>query len=217
MEKRKKITIVGCGPGSASFLTEAARRAIAEASILAGAPHLLEMFATPVHERICFGGDSGLDLECLLSAVSERSGEKRTAVLVSGDPGISSLARPVLKKFGKDACEVIPGISSVQLAFARLGLDWTDARILSAHHGVPDISPETLSEFGIVAILGGHRRARDWIADLADNIGGGRVLVVCQDLSRFGERIERVPTAEFRLLSLSTRTIVLIIKEELLV
>jgi len=217
MTEEYKITIVGCGPGTAGYLTEAGRRAIADASVLAGASGLLDNFASPDHERICFGGQDGLNMDGLLSAVSERVGKARIAILVSGDPGLGSLARPVLKRFGKDACEVIPGISSVQLAFARLGLDWTDARIISAHREIPDISASDLLPFGIVAILGGHRRAQAWIADLAGAFGDGRVLVVCQDLSLPGESIQKIQVPEFRFLSLSTRTIVLIVREEVLV
>jgi precorrin-6y C5,15-methyltransferase (decarboxylating) CbiE subunit len=216
MEEKKKIVIVGCGPGSVSLLTGAGKQAISEASVLAGASDLLERFAEPHHGRICFGGNGGLDLAGLLEEVDRRGRKERVAVLVSGDPGIGSLARSVLQKFGKGACRVIPGISSVQLAFARLGLDWTNARIVSAHREVPDLSPEALSDFGIVAILGGHRQAQGWIADLAEDLGGGRALVVCQDLSRAEEKIERVSVAEFRFLPLSTRTIALIVQEELL-
>jgi precorrin-6y C5,15-methyltransferase (decarboxylating) CbiE subunit len=197
-------------------MTLAGREAVSGASLLAGTSHLLDAFASSNHERICFGGKAGLDIEGLLSAVDRRRRDARVAVLVSGDPGIGSLARSVLKKFGRDACEVIPGISSVQLAFARLGLDWTNARIISAHREIPDLSASDLSSFGIVAILGGHRHAQAWIADLAGALGDGRVLVVCQDLSLPGESIQKIEVPEFRLLSLSTRTIVLIINEELL-
>jgi precorrin-6y C5,15-methyltransferase (decarboxylating) CbiE subunit len=216
MEEVKKIVIVGCGPGAVSFLSLAGRQAIYEATVLVGAPHLLETFASAEHEKIYFGGDDGADLEGLLSAISRHRRKARVAVLVSGDPGIGSLARPVLQRFGREACEVIPGISSVQLAFARLGLDWTDARIVTAHREIPDLSPEALSAFGIVAILGGHRRAQGWIADLSEALGDGRALVICQDLSWPEEKIDRMPADEFRLLSLSTRTIVLIIREDLL-
>ena len=76
--------------------------------------------------------------------------------------------------------------------------------------------PELMITLGIVAILGGHRQAQEWIAELADDLGKGRALVVCQDLSRPEEKMERVSVEKFRTLSLSTRTIVLIIKEELL-
>jgi precorrin-6y C5,15-methyltransferase (decarboxylating) CbiE subunit len=210
----EKLMIVGCGPGAPEYLTHAGRHAIDGASVLAGAPDLLGRFAAPHHGRICFGSDGGLNLEGMLAAIEACRQTERIAVLVSGDPGISSLARPVLRRFGNAACRVIPGVSSVQLAFARLGLDWTDARIVSAHKGIPDLSAGDIAPFRVVAILGGHRRAQAWIADLAEDSGDGRALVMCEDLSLPGEKINRISIDEFRRTSISTRTVVLLIKEE---
>lgn len=80
-----------------------------------------------------------------------------------GDPGLASLAKLVLRRFGLHACEVLPGISSVQVAFARLGLDWLDARILSAHARLPLAVLGELSDYAKLAILAGHRvRWRGW-------------------------------------------------------
>jgi precorrin-6B methylase 1 len=95
-----------------------------------------------------------------------------------------------------------------------LGLDWADARIVSAHKGIPDLSARDLDAFGIVAILGGHRRAQAWIADLAEELGGSRLLVICEDLSLPGEKMSRVSIDEFRQSNFSTRTIVLFLKED---
>ena len=69
---------------------------------------------------------------------ARRAAGRRVAVLVSGDPGLYSLAQNVVRRFGREHCEVVPAVSSVQVAFARLGLDWADARILSAHGRTPD-------------------------------------------------------------------------------
>jgi precorrin-6y C5,15-methyltransferase (decarboxylating) CbiE subunit len=205
-----KLTIVGCGPGSPDYLTEAGRRAIAGAAVLAGSARLLDLYATASQERIRVGSD----VEGVLEVIASKRERGKVVVLVSGDPGLCSLARPVLRRFGRDACEVLPGVSSVQLAFARLGLDWQDARIVSAHKGIPDITPEDLAGYGTVAILAGHRTSQGWIADMAASLGNERSLVVCEDLSLETERIRRVPVGEFRRLDLSTRTIVLLMREE---
>lgn len=206
----QKLTIVGCGPGSPDHLTEAGRRAIARAGLLVGAPHLLDLYATPAHERISVGSD----ISYVLNAIATRLEQVRTVVLVSGDPGLCSLAGPVLRRFGRDSCEVIPGVSSVQLAFARLGLDWLDARIVSAHKGVPDLTPADLERSGSIAVLAGHRKSQSWIADMAEAFGDKRILVLCQDLSLPDESIRRVSAAEFRRLDVSNRTIVLLLKED---
>ena len=57
--------------------------------------------------------------------------EGPTAVLASGDPGFFGIVR-ALRARGITP-HVIPAVSSVALAFARIGLDWDDALVLSAH------------------------------------------------------------------------------------
>lgn len=205
-----KLTIVGCGPGSPDYLTKAGRRAIGNATVLVGSPSLLDLYATPDHEQIRFGAD----ISSVLEAIASRCENDRIAILVSGDPGLCSLAQPVLRRFGRNAFEVVPGISSVQLAFARLGLDWLDARIVSAHKSIPDLTPEDLAVSGNIAILAGHQQSQRWIADLADAFGNKRFLVVCEDLSLQTEKIHRVSVSEFRQLRISTRSVVLLLKED---
>ena len=205
-----KMTIVGCGPGSPDYLTEAGRRAIGNAAVLVGSPDLLDRYATAAHEQIRFGSD----IESVLEAIASRFENEKIAILVSGDPGLCSLARPVIRRFGRDAFEVLPGVSSVQLAFARLGLDWLDTRIVSAHKGIPDLTPEDLAGSGNIAILAGHRHSQSWIADLADTLGNERFLVVCEDLSLQSEKIRHVSVPEFRRLRISTRSVVLLLKED---
>lgn len=210
VSQQQELTIVGCGPGSPEYLTEAGRLAIGRASALAGAAHLLEQYAAPSQERIVIGADieAGLD-----AVAARRAAGKAVAVLVSGDPGVCSLARPVIRRFGQEACRVIPGVSSVQLAFARLGLEWTEARILSAHKSLPAVTADALRGFKAVAVLCGHRLSREWVADLALAFGPGCELVVCEDLSLDKEKIRRVSREAFQQLELSSRTIVILLKE----
>ena len=58
--------------------------------------------------------------------------------MVSGDPLFYSFGKSVLDKFGKDNCEVIPGISSVQFAFSRLKESWKEYRTFTLH-GTDDV------------------------------------------------------------------------------
>ena len=52
-------------------------------------------------------------------------------MLASGDPGFFGIVRALRARGVAPA--VVPAVSSVALAFARLGLDWDDALVLSAH------------------------------------------------------------------------------------
>ena len=51
-------------------------------------------------------------------AIQQHRG-RRIAVLVTGDPGLASLASAVIEHFGFSFCRVLPGISS-----HRLGNEW---------------------------------------------------------------------------------------------
>ncbi len=126
----KKIAIVGCGPGSIDYITLAAAKAVQNAEVLVGAKRLLELFGDSKAEQIVVTGH----IEDVLDKIQAACETRTVAVLVSGDPGIFSLTKTVNKRFGRENCITIPAVSSLQMAFARIGLDWADAKIISAHH-----------------------------------------------------------------------------------
>lgn len=203
----KQLMIIGCGPGAIEYMTEAGRKGIAGADVVAGSAHLLKLFALEGKTRLPIASDIEGALEAIDVFLKEG---KRVAVLVSGDPGLCSLATPVIQRFGKEACDVIPGISSVQLLFARLGLDWMDARIFSAHKNLPELDAKTLENVKTLVILCGHHVSQQWVIELYLSLGQGRKIIVCQDLSLPTERIDEVDGEMFSKMELSSRTIVVI-------
>ncbi len=156
----QSISIVGCGPGSLDYLTPASLRAIEQAEVLVGAKRLLDLFPASPAERIVVGAEIGE----VLDHIAVRADRQRIAVLVTGDPGLFSLAKPVIERFGRTRCRVIPGVSSVQTAFARIGVDWADARIISIHKEYP-VNYAHLADADKVAVLCGREGATKWIAD----------------------------------------------------
>lgn len=124
-----KVIVVGTGPGDARYITPAARAAINQAEVLVGGQRLLDAFAGPgqiLHPV-------NRDLPELIKFIREQKTQRRVTVLVSGDTGIFSLANYLLQHIGLEDLEFIPGISSVQLMFARLKRPWNEASILSTH------------------------------------------------------------------------------------
>jgi precorrin-6Y C5,15-methyltransferase (decarboxylating) len=116
------VTVIGC---DGTALTPAASAALAGASVVAGAGrHLAGVTVPAAAERIVIQHlDTALDAICAARGPA--------AVLASGDPGFFGVVR-ALRARGVTPV-VIPAVSSVALAFARLGLDWADALVLSAH------------------------------------------------------------------------------------
>ena len=208
--KNPSLIIAGCGPGSPDYLTPAARMAVLQAEVLVGASRLLELFPDHGAEKIIVGSD----IDKILGKIDSHR-EKRIVVLVTGDPGLCSLARPILERFGRSHCEVIPGVSSVQVAFARIGMDWLDARIIDAHGENPRLTPASLKKEGKIAVFAGRKEAIRWTANLVKALGKGRRIYLCENLTLADERMRQVQPADLEEIETSSRTIVLIIREEL--
>ena len=77
--------------------------------------------------HLVIGGDLGPVLDAIAAEPA------RVCVLASGDPGFFGIVRALAERFGPEALDVRPAPSSVSLAFARLGLPWDDAVVVSAH------------------------------------------------------------------------------------
>ena len=208
-----KLAIVGCGPGAAEYLTEAARRAVARADVLCGSRRLLDLFPDGPAERLVLDAH----IPAALERIAEwRAAGRRIAVLVSGDPGLYSLAQRVIRRFGQPQCEVVPAVSSVQVAFSRLGIDWADARILSAHGRTPDATPADLQGADKVAVLGGTRESLRWSAGIAAALEASHALFLAENLTLADERFQRLTPGQLGTLDAASLSIVLIIRRSLL-
>ncbi|MGH9087695.1 MAG: precorrin-6y C5,15-methyltransferase (decarboxylating) subunit CbiE, partial [Acidimicrobiales bacterium] len=77
----------------------------------------------------------GADVDEVARAVRRRAvdGDQRVCVLASGDPGFFGIVRGLLRMVDRKDLRVLPAPSAVSLAFARLGLPWDDAVVVSAH------------------------------------------------------------------------------------
>jgi len=206
----KRITIIGCGPGGAGWIGDTARTAIADAEVVAGTPALLLQFAPAGIEQI----EVRADIEEALERMAACGYRKRIAVLVTGDPGICSLARPVIRRFGVDQCRVIPGISAVQAAFAALAVDWTEARIVGAHAQPPAMPPVALINERLIAVLTGHSQTGPWLQQLAGLPGCQWRIHACRDLTLATERIEDITPDGLLEAARTPRTVIVLERRE---
>jgi precorrin-6Y C5,15-methyltransferase (decarboxylating) len=117
-----RIQIIGIGDDGRDGLTEAARNSIQQAEVLVGTARVLDMTGNQSAERVETGGD----VETIVRSI-ESSGGKRIVVVTSGDPLFYGLARYLCDSMGKDRFEVVPHVSSMQLAFARVKESWDEA------------------------------------------------------------------------------------------
>lgn len=126
MASRLKASLVGVGPGSPEFVTPTARRAIQDAEIVLG----WDLDLKPVED--CLTGKKVYlqDVRNYVRATraAVREAKKRRAALAIprvGDPCLSSGLKGLLRALKDFQVEIIPGISSIQLAaaLARVNID----------------------------------------------------------------------------------------------
>ena len=124
-----KVYIIGIGPGTEDYLLPVARKEIESSDCLIGGRRALRLFQ-PLHkeERLLEG-----NFEQAIPFLLKEREEKRIAVLVSGDPGLYSFLGTISQVLKKEDYAVIPGVSTLQIAFAKIGERWEDATLLSLH------------------------------------------------------------------------------------
>ncbi|MER6749816.1 precorrin-6y C5,15-methyltransferase (decarboxylating) subunit CbiE [Streptomyces fungicidicus] len=180
------ITVVGMGAGA-----PVDERCADGAELVVGGRRHLDAVRVPEGaERVVLG-----PLAPALDTVGEYvAGERPVVVLASGDPGFFGIVRALAERFGPERLDVRPGVSSVAAAFARAGLTWDDAVVVSAHGRDPRTAVHLCRAHPKVAVLTGPGAGPAELgAALRDT---ARVLVVASALGSAGERVERVTPAE---------------------
>ena len=202
------ITVVGTGTGAAPA------ESLAGAELVVGGRRHLDAAAVPAGaERVVLG-----PLAPALDVI-ERHLDKgsRVVVLASGDPGFFGIVRVLAERFGAAALDVRPGVSSVAAAFARVGVPWDDAVVVSAHgrdlrtavnvcRARPKVAVLTgpgagPAELGAALATGGAeegRRAGAAASGLVAQFPAPlrRELLVASALGTRDERVERVTPSE---------------------
>jgi precorrin-6Y C5,15-methyltransferase (decarboxylating) len=132
-------------------------------------------------------------------------------VLASGDPGFFGIARLLAERFGGENLRVVPGVSSVALAFARAGLSWDDALTVSAHGRDPRRAANICRSHPKVAVL----TSPDFgPAELAGKLGDlDRTFVVAERLGGPDERVFRGGAAAVAATQWQDPNVVLVLDE----
>ena len=188
----KKLYIIGIGPGSKDYLTFKAISTVKEADITIGSKRAIDLF-DDLNETIVFNVKNLH--ENLEDAVELAINGKTIALLSTGDPGFSGVLNPILKiakekNFNEEYIEVIPGISSLQLAASKNNLPWDNVNIMTFHgrENIEDIF--NVINNGKVTIALPSKSVKDMAQFLIDNeINPNRKVTICERLSYSDEKI----------------------------
>lgn len=117
-----RIQIIGIGDDGIDGLTSYSKNLIRGAEVVIGARNVLKLVSNSDAQLIEIGHD--LDR---LKAVMSKLEDRPTVMLASGDPLFYGITRFLAQSLGKERFEIVPHVSSMQLAFARVKESWDDA------------------------------------------------------------------------------------------
>jgi len=123
------VYVVGIGDDGPASLPERVRACIDGATLLCGGERHLALFPDHPAERFVIRSN----LDALVERLAGAGADERPVVLASGDPCFYGIGPLLAERLGRERVRIEPHVSSVQLAFARLGESWQDARVFSAH------------------------------------------------------------------------------------
>nr|WP_278944708.1 cobalt-precorrin-7 (C(5))-methyltransferase [Methanobrevibacter smithii] len=189
-----KIYIIGIGPGSSEYLTKKVVDTVKTSDYTVGSTRAIDLF-DDVNNKIAFNVKDLLDK--LEKGVDLAIEGNTVSILSTGDPGFSGVLNTVLrianeKNFPEEKIEVIPGISSLQLAAARNHIQWDNANVMTFHgrENIEDILK--VINNGKTTIALPSKKVRDMAQFLLDNgVDEHREVVVCERLSYDDEKIVR--------------------------
>jgi precorrin-6Y C5,15-methyltransferase (decarboxylating) len=215
-----KLYVIGIGYKP---LDKKAREIISRAGVILASSRLFEVFKAyeefeAVKDKVKVINNVNETIE-FIKKTSELPGFRAIVLLASGDPMFFGIGRRAVKEFGREIVEILPDLSSIQVAFAKIKEPWDDAFLMSLHGG-PDPEkrrrlpyelndiPSLLHRYDKIAILTDRENNPSEIARVLNrseisNLESEIIMYVCERLGYDDERIiegtpEEIASMTFR-------------------
>ncbi len=185
-----KVSVIGVAGDRISLVEEEARNAVENAGCLLGSSRLLELAVTKLATRkdatlLSYGHDLNGTLGRIADIVA---GGTKVAILASGDPGFFGVLRGLSRVIDRESIAVFPAVSSIAMAFSRVGIPWDDAVVVSMHGRPPDPAVARILASSKVAVLTSPETPPHAVARmLVQRNAHAAQAIVCSNLSTDNE------------------------------
>jgi precorrin-6Y C5,15-methyltransferase (decarboxylating) len=188
------LTIISCGT-RVDDLSAAARQAVAACDLLYGGARLLDWFPESTAEKQRLTGKMSQEIEALVA----QSAHRQIGVLASGDASFFGIAARFCQQLPLDRLKILPGISAMQVACAKLGLDWAGCDFFSIHGRDLRLPWRKILQSRCAVVYGDPQRTPAWMAaELIRHYPAAaqRAAVLLENLGGADESIQRGDLSE---------------------
>ncbi len=204
------LSIIGIGDDGLNAASAAVRQRISDAQVLLGDDRALALLGeSATGKRTPISGD----LEELATSV-ESIGDQPAALVVFGDPMFYGLARFLFERFGKDRFEVLPHVSSMQLAFARVMESWDEAYLTDlATHPLPAVVEKIRTAQKVGLFTNPDVGPADVAQAMLDRQIDYFTAYVCENLGARDERVTRAELADIAAAEYRSLNVMILIRQ----
>lgn len=178
------ITVVGIGADGMAGLSRSSRDELTRATVVYGSRRQLDLLddsVTPDRRE----WPSPM-LPVLPTLFDEAGGDANVHVVASGDPLLHGIGATLIRLFGAQRVRVLPHVSSVTLACARMGWTVPDTEVISLVTAAPHTA---VRRGGRAIVLSRDAQTPATLARLLDESGrGDSQLTILEQLGGAGER-----------------------------
>jgi len=204
-----KVHIIGIGDDGIEGLSAGARSLLEQAELVVGPPATLTLIASLEVEKVALEGN----LDEAVNRLAEAQ-EQQVVVLALGDPLFFGTARFLFDRLGKDRFQVVPHVSTMQLAFARVKESWDEAfltNLATSPHGKTMDRIRTAQKVGLFT-------TEQWSpARIANELLGQGIgyfsAYVCEDLGSPHERVTQGELSEIAAMHFSPLNVMILVRK----
>jgi len=127
-----KVFAVGVGPGSQNYITEIVKKIIVDADVIVGYQYTLNIIADLIHGKKVHV-ITMMDQEKTYQQIKKELGSETLVVPFTGDVNFSEseVVDRLIEIFGD--VEIIPGISSIQIAASKAKIPLDKSKVITMH------------------------------------------------------------------------------------
>src|SRR3989338_6727219 len=207
---KDKVHIVGVLDDGVLSLPLKTLKIMQDAGLIFGGERHLALFPNHTAKKIPIKSN----LKGAAETIRSNLGRLQMTVLASGDPNFYGIAKYLVGKLGKEAVEIIPNVSSMQLAFARIKESWEEAYLGSVHARPIEGIVESVRNAEKAGLFTDDAHTPSVIAKaLLEKGVENRTAYVCENLGGEDERITQTDLKGLLTMAFSQLNVLIILKE----